>query len=425
MKSYQETLDYIYKKTPVYQHIGGKAYKEGLDNIIALDNYFKHPHRKYKCVHVGGTNGKGSVSHSLAAILQSCGYKVGLYTSPHLKDFSERIRVNGKAISQNFIIDFVNQTENLIENMSLSFFELTTMMAFCYFEEQKVDIAIIEVGLGGRLDSTNIINPIASVITNISYDHMNILGNTLEKIASEKAGIIKKSTPIIIGETVSETKPIFISKANELNASISFAEDELQIISIENKEFYTSYRIENFGLIDFELQGFCQQKNILTILNTINILKTIAQLNIPDNAIKNGLAKVIALTGLTGRWQVLQHQPLVIVDTAHNQAGIEWVVKQLKSIKHEKLHIVIGLVNDKDSTNILNLLPTYACYYFTQANIHRALDANELKQQANKIGLHGNAYNSVIEAKIAAIYNAKNNDLVFIGGSNFVVAEAI
>ncbi|MBP6230371.1 MAG: bifunctional folylpolyglutamate synthase/dihydrofolate synthase [Paludibacteraceae bacterium] len=423
--TYTETLTYLYDKTPLYQHIGNKAYKPGLNTIQDLDTHFAHPHTAYRSIHVGGTNGKGSVSHSLAAILQSCGYTVGLYTSPHLKDFSERIRVNGKPIKTNYVVNFVEQIQWFIEEKSLSFFELTTMMAFCYFREQKVDFAIIEVGLGGRLDSTNIIKPILSVITNISYDHTYLLGNTLQEIAYEKAGIIKQNTPIVIGETVPETLPVFKKKASEMDAPIIFAEETDTIEHVQKELEYTVFQFTKTGRIKFELNGFCQQKNIATILTATQILQKECGIAISAKAMQEGLLHVVSLTRLLGRWQTLQHEPLVIADTAHNEAGIRWIVKQLESMHYEHLHIVLGMVNDKDISSILSLLPKNASYYFTQAAIQRAVESEVLQKEANKFELYGNHYPSVALAKKAALKQAQPNDLIYIGGSTFVVAEVL
>ncbi len=423
--TYEQTLQYLYEKTPLYQHIGNKAYKPGLDNIQQLDTHFEHPHTAFKTIHVGGTNGKGSVSHSLAAVLQSNGYKVGLYTSPHLQDFAERIRVNGEKISKNYIIDFVSNSQKYIEQMSLSFFELTTMMAFCYFKEQKVDYAIIEVGLGGRLDSTNIITPIASVITNISFDHTYLLGNTLKEIATEKAGIIKQNTPIIIGEKQEETNAVFKNKAKEMNAPIFFAEEMYQLSQLKEDPEHTVYSIDNFGTIACQLRGWCQQKNTITILSAIQVLQHMCKIVISEKAIHHGLANVTSLTGLLGRWQVMQYHPTMIADTAHNEAGLKWIIKQLTAMTYERLHIVLGLADDKDTDKILNLLPKEATYYFTQASIKRALPASVLQQEGKKLGLQGSCYNSVMEAKKAALKDANDKDVIYIGGSTFVVAEAI
>jgi dihydrofolate synthase / folylpolyglutamate synthase len=423
--TYEETLQYLYEKTPLYQHIGNKAYKPGLDNIQQLDASFGHPHTAYKTIHVGGTNGKGSVSHSLAAVLQSCGYKVGLYTSPHLQDFAERIRVNGAKIAQKYVIDFVTKSQPHIEHMSLSFFELTTMMALCYFKDEQVDIAIIEVGLGGRLDSTNIITPIASVITNISFDHTYLLGNTLKEIATEKAGIIKKQIPIIIGEKLLDTKDVFTTKASEMDAPLFFAEEMFQLSLATEEAYHTVYTIDNFGTIACELRGWCQQKNTITILCAIRVIQRLCNIVISEEAIHNGLANVTSLTGLLGRWQIVQKKPIIIADTAHNEAGLEFIVKQLASLQYERLHIVLGMADDKDTKKILSLLPKDARYYFTQASIKRALPSDALQQEGKKFGLEGTCYRTVIDAKNAAMKNANDKDVIYIGGSTFVVAEAI
>lgn len=423
--NYQETINYLYNQLPVYQNIGGQAYKEGLDNSLALDKLFGYPHKKYKTIHIGGTNGKGSTSHLLAAILQESGYKVGLYTSPHLVDFRERIRVNGKMIDEQYVVRFVEKYKASFEPIYPSFFELTMMMAFCYFADEKVDVAIIEVGLGGRLDSTNIITPDLSVITNISFDHVQYLGDTLEKIAGEKAGIIKPTIPFVIGEGGSVRK-VFEQKAQEVNAPVCFAEDENIIGAFSKVNDQWVIEAQGYSHLISELGGNYQLKNIATVLTSVKVLKS-SGYNIPDKGVYNGFARVCELTGLMGRWQILQKHPEVICDTGHNAGGIEYIAQQLNDEKYEHLHMVIGMVNDKDIPNVLSLLPSgeNVTYYFTQAHIARALPASELYNQAVKQGLKGKSFNSVAGAVERALENAGKDDLIFIGGSNFVVGEAL
>ena len=399
--NYQETLEYLFVKTPAFQQKGETAYKPGLANVMELDNFYGNPHKRFKTIHIAGTNGKGSVSHTLAAILQSAGYKVGLYTSPHLKDFSERIRINGKPISEQYVIDFVREAEEIIDRLNPSFFEITTLMAFTYFAHENVDIAVIETGLGGRLDSTNIISPILSVVTNVSFDHVNLLGDTLEKIAFEKAGIIKKGIPAVVGEMPLGLRPIFTEKTEK----VVFAEDTA------NSDY------------EFELKGYCQEKNKKTILCAVELLKN--ELNIKEENIAEGLKNVVQLTSLMGRWQKLSSSPLIIADTGHNVAGMQYIVSQIADIKAENKRLVIGMVGDKDITSMLKLLPKDAIYYFCNAQIPRALPAEELKRKASEFGLKGNAYPSVSDALDSAKRDASTNDFIFVGGSNFTVAEII
>jgi len=422
--NYQQTINYLFNQLPVYQHVGGSAYKEGLDNSLALARYFGNPHLKYKTIHVGGTNGKGSTSHLLAAVLQKSGYKVGLYTSPHLVDFRERIRVDGEMISENYVVDFVKQHRNSFEPIQPSFFELTMTMAFQYFADMNVDVAVIEVGLGGRLDSTNIICPDLSVITNISFDHVQFLGNTLEKIATEKAGIIKPGTPVVIGERGSVAK-VFEDKSLSVNAPIYFAEDFDWIITGAKDAEGLIFETKKYPALKCELGGGFQVKNAATVLTALDVLSNIGY-SVPDSAVYEGFAHVNEITGLKGRWQVLQSNPKVVCDTGHNVAGIEYVVKQLSQESYRHLHIVIGMVNDKDVSHVLSLLPKdNVTYYFTQASISRALDSHELQTQAAVYGLKGNSYPTVRLALESALKNALSDDLVFIGGSNFIVGEAI
>lgn len=404
--TYQQTLDYLFSQLPMFQRIGASAYKVDLFNTIELCNLLDNPQHHFKSIHIAGTNGKGSTSHMLASILQEAGYKVGLYTSPHLIDFRERIKINGEMISEESVIDFVTKYKADFEKINLSFFEWTVGLAFDYFSKQKVDIAVVETGLGGRLDSTNIINPEIAIITNIGKDHMQFLGNTLEKIAVEKAGIIKKNVPIIIGETQQEIEHIFVTKAKELDTSIYFAD---QII--------------HQGL-DSDLKGSYQKKNIKTVLASVHELKKIGY-TILEEQIKRALLNVVRNTGLMGRWQTLGENPKIICDTGHNEAGIKEVVSQLATLNYNKLHVVLGAVNDKEIDYILELLPKYAKYYFCQAKIPRALDVIELKNKALKFGLKGECYGSVQEAYQAAKEKASSADVVFVGGSTFVVAEVL
>ncbi len=423
--NYSETLTYLYNSAPLFQHIGKDAYKEGLTNTHLLDEHFGHPHHNFRTIHVAGTNGKGSCSHTIAAVLQAAGYKTGLYTSPHLIDFRERIRVNGQPISQEFVIDFVEQHRAFFEPLHPSFFELTTAMAFLYFAQEKVDVAVIEVGLGGRLDCTNIIRPDLCVITNISFDHVQFLGNTLAKIATEKAGIIKPQTPVVIGETTPETKPVFLQKATEMQAPIHFAEEEQFVKQVEyTKDGHCLYQITNYPDLTGELGGFCQEKNTNTILSALQCLQQ-AGYHINESHIREGFANVCKLTGLMGRWQRLEEHPTIICDTGHNVGGISYITKQLAIQKYDKLHLVIGMVNDKDISGVLKLLPSEASYYFTQASVQRALPAGKVKELAQTFNLHGETYPDVKSALIAAKEKAAPEDLIFIGGSSFIVADLL
>ncbi len=405
--TYQETLTYLYKSTPVFHLQGGAAYKPGFKNTNLLLEALGNPHRKFRTIHVAGTNGKGSTSHLMAATLQKAGYKTGLYTSPHLVDFGERIRINGTMVEQQFVIDFVEKNKKLLEDICPSFFETTMCMAFAYFAEQKIDVAVIEVGLGGRLDSTNVIKPELSIITNIGLDHTEFLGTTLAEIANEKAGIIKPNTPIIIGETQAETTEIFAEKASKENASIIFADQ----CSIEN-------------LPDSDLKGIYQQKNRHTAYIALQKLKELGY-NISDEDIKHAFAHTCALTGLQGRWQILQKKPSIICDTGHNEHGMRMTIAQLTSLQYNHLHIIIGFVADKDVDKILDLLPRQASYYFTQANTPRALSSQMLQKQAENFELNGIHFENVKAAYCAALDKANEGDVVFIGGSNFVVGELL
>ena len=421
---YKDTIQYLYNRLPVFHHIGGNAYKPGLNNTIRLMNELNNPQISYRTIHIAGTNGKGSVSHMLAAVLQKAGYKVGLYTSPHLVDFRERIRVNGDLIEQKYIVEFVEKHKTLFDEIEPSFFEATMAMAFNYFADCKVDVAIIEVGLGGRLDSTNIIQPVLSVITNISFDHIGFLGDTLEKIAFEKAGIIKKNTPVIIGETLQETKEVFISKSKVENASIIFAEESYSVKYVAFKNNKMQVKTNDNKTFVVGLNGIYQLKNIATTLTAIEQLNML-NFDISETALRAGLENVCEITGLQGRWQVIRENPTVIVDTGHNFAGIQFVVHQLKVQKYKTLRIIFGMVNDKDSSAVLGLLPKEAEYYFTQARIERALHSEILKKDAESAGLRGKAYKTVGQALESALIQSNPEDLIFIGGSNFVVGEAL
>ena len=427
--NYSETTNWMFNKFPMYQKIGAKAYKPDLGNIKELLDFLGNPQYNFKTVHVAGTNGKGTVSHTLASIFQECGYKTGLYTSPHLLDFRERIRINGQMIPEQNVIDFIGDNKEKFEEMQLSFFEMATGMAFDYFAKEKVDIAIIEVGLGGRLDSTNVINPELSIITNISLDHVAMLGNTLAEIAVEKAGIIKPNTPVVIGETQPETKDVFMNKAKECNAPIYFADqivdcDKIHIESLDYQKFDIWKDNELYiEAVEFPLLGNYQKKNVATVICAVEVLKN--KFNMDKKDIVNGLEFVVKNTNLMGRWQVLNRQPLVIADTGHNVGGIKEIVMQLSEMSFRKLHFVLGCVNDKDIDGILHLLPHYADYYFCKADIPRGLDANILADKALEAGLHGNVYESVLQAYNSAINNASFDDVVFVGGSNFTVAEVI
>ena len=428
--NYLQTIKYLYTKLPVFANVGVSAIKKNLTNTLALCEVLNNPHLKFKSIHVAGTNGKGSTSHMLAAILQKAGYKVGLYTSPHLKDFRERIRINGKMITKREVINFVKIQKSTIEIIKPSFFEVTVAMAFNYFAQSKVDIAVVEVGLGGRLDSTNIITPKLSVITNISIDHTNLLGNTLEEIANEKAGIIKKNIPVVIGEIHPKTQSVFIKTAKAEKSPISFACNDLQIKHVEIKNDVFIFNIHSSdGLLKYrqlklDLTGTYQLKNILTVLKSIETLNTMG-FNISQKAIARGLLNVKKTTGLMGRWQTLGKNPLIICDTGHNLSGITEVVANICKTAFNKLHMVMGFVKDKDVTGILNLLPKNADYYFCQPPLERALDVYQLEKQARACQLNGSIYPTVQEAFLSAKKLAKANDMIFVGGSTFVVAQVI
>ena len=422
--NYQESLDYLFTQMPMFSRTGGDAYKEGLDNIISLSMLYGEPEEHFKCIHVAGTNGKGSTSHLIASILQESGYKVGLFTSPHLVDFRERIRVNGQMIPKQNVVDFVNAYRNSGHKGAPSFFELTTIMAFDYFRHEKVDYAIIEVGMGGRLDSTNIIMPQLCVITNISFDHTQFLGNTLSQIAGEKAGIIKPGIPVVIGEANDEVREVFAEKAESMHAPIIFAEDKPQITAHKREnEHLVLETAQNDTIID-QLAGDCQIKNANTVLHAIHTLQE-QGLNISQQNIKDGFANVCNNTGLMGRWTLINDKPRTICDTGHNAGGVQYIVHQLAKEKYHKLHIVLGFVNDKDVTHILEMFPRYATYYFTNASIPRAMSAKDLFTLASAHDLEGNYYPSVSEAYQAALNAASEKDMIFVGGSTFVVADLL
>jgi len=413
----------------MYQRQGKAAYKADLENSLLFDNYLKNQHTKFKTVHIAGTNGKGSVSHMLASVLQTAGYKVGLYTSPHLKDFRERIKINGQKITKEFIVNFIEKNKQFITETKPSFFEMTVFMAFDYFAEQKIDIAVVEVGMGGRLDSTNVINPLVSVITNIGLDHTQFLGNTLQKIAEEKAGIIKKSTPVIIGKTQKETIEIFKQKAAEEKSEIYFADKfykvEYSLITQDNLQniFYTDLLKNQSENCFIDLLGGYQKENFITALKTLDILKSKLKINKTD--IKQGLKNIVKNTSLTGRWQILSHNPKIICDTAHNYDGINSVVNQIKNTPYKKLHLVLGFVNDKKFGNLLDLFPQDAEFYFAKADIPRGLETDIISKYAKNKKLNFKTFTTVNNAFLSAKNNADFNDLIFVGGSTFVVAEVL
>lgn len=428
--TYNQTLEFLFSQLPAYHRIGKAAYRNDLKNTILLDDYFGNPHLKYPSIHIAGTNGKGSVSHMIASILQEAGYKTGLYTSPHLKDFRERIKINGEMIGENEVISFVEKHGDIIKSIRPSFFEMTVAMAFNYFAESNIDIAVIEVGLGGRLDSTNIITPVLSVITNIGHDHMDILGDTFEKIAIEKSGIIKPGVPVVISETQYETEAVFKRKSEETSSEILFAD---KAFSCKFKSETTSFPGRKYYMIDLKngstvegetpLEGNYQIKNLQAVFASVIFLKE--KFNITDENLTGGIRKTIQNTGLQGRWQILSKAPLTICDTGHNKEGLEYVVNQLLGISNTGLHIVLGFVNDKDLGSVLPLFPVDAVYYFTRASVPRALDEVILKSEASKYGLKGMSFPDVKTALESARTNAKQTDLIFIGGSTFVVAEVV
>jgi dihydrofolate synthase / folylpolyglutamate synthase len=425
-ESYQQAVDYLYSNLPMFQRVGAVAFKKDLANTLALCDFLGNPQQAFRSIHIAGTNGKGSTSHMLASILQEAGYRTGLYTSPHLKDYTERIRINGIPVTQEFIIDFLNRTHTIIESVKPSFFEITVAIAFDYFARYKVDVAVIETGLGGRLDSTNVINPMLSVITNIGWDHMDLLGDTLEKIAVEKAGIIKFNTPVVISEKQNDVEKVFLTRASAENAIIHFATDKYKV-ELNQKNAFTGWKAYHKGSLFLELDhyplgGLYQQKNIAGVLMAVDVLQH-RGLPISSQALKAGLEKVVSNTHLKGRWQQLGDKPLIVCDTGHNKDGIEQVVAQLRTINYQKLHIVIGMVKEKDAASVLSLLPTDAHYYFCQASIPRAERAEVLAEKAHAVGLRGTVIPDVNDAIREAKRNARPEDMIFIGGSTFVVAE--
>lgn len=423
--NYKETLEYLYNSTPVFEHVGASAYKEGLQNTLALDEHFGHPHLKFRTIHIAGTNGKGSCSHTIASILQEAGYKVGLYTSPHLVDFRERIKVNNVCISEKEVVEFVVSERDFFEPLHPSFFELTTAMAFQYFEKEHVDIAVIEVGLGGRLDCTNIITPILSIITNISFDHTQFLGDTLEKIAAEKAGIMKRGIPVVIGEYNDETKSVFEVRAKELDAPITFAQDSNRIMSSEAIENGgRKYTTTDGNSFVGELGGDYQEKNTRTVLEACRILRDMGIIN-DEKHIYEGIKKVCSNTGLLGRWQKISEKPLTVCDTGHNVAGWEYLSEQIKRQRCKTRRIIFGMVDDKDINSVMSLLPKDAEYYFTQASCKRALNSLTVASIAESHGITGKSYNNVGEAYLQARKEADKDDFIFIGGSSYIVADLL
>lgn len=428
--TYQEAVNWLYSRLPAWHRVGKAAYKANLDNTIALDSYFGNPHRSFRSVHVAGTNGKGSVSHMIASVFQDAGYKTGLYTSPHLKDFRERMKVSGTMIPEGEVIDFIGRHESVISSVQPSFFELTVAMAFDYFARMAVDVAVIEVGMGGRLDSTNIITPVLSVITNIGHDHMEFLGDTLAGVAAEKAGIIKEGVPVVVGESHKETRDVFISRAEKINAPVSFADREYRC-NLGGLDEVTGFR--QYMLYDLHsharrrgvtpLGGLAQQKNIQTAASAV--AKLAPGFGLDEAHFERGVEDVVRNTGLMGRWQILGHSPLTVCDTGHNREGLEYVIRQIRSLSRARLHMVIGFVNDKDLSSILPLFPKEAYYYFTKASIPRAMDEQLLKAEAEKYGLHGTSHSSVARALESARLAADPDDMIFVGGSTFVVAEAL
>jgi dihydrofolate synthase/folylpolyglutamate synthase len=424
--TYTESIHYLYNKLPAFSRSGAKAYKADLKNTIALCNFLGNPQNKIKTIHIAGTNGKGSVSHILAAIMQANNYKTGLYTSPHLKDFRERIKIDGQLISKKWLVHFVEKTMEIADEIKPSFFELTFAMALDYFAANEVDVAVIETGLGGRLDSTNIIRPLLSIITNISFDHMDILGDSLQKIAFEKAGIIKENVPVVIGETNAETRPVFEKKASEMNAPVLFADKKYQVISSEYSAEFLKLSIHNNENnrdqnLRLDLNGLYQEKNILPVLAAIDFLRNNFQLK--DEKIIEALSQVKKLTGLFGRWQIIHENPTVVLDVAHNEDGIKQLLHHLQKLNYQSLHIVFGMVKDKDITKVFSQFPPEATFYFTKAHNPRALPEDELQQMAKEFGLKGEAFDNVNEALKSALGHSSPNDIIVVCGSVFLIAE--
>ncbi len=424
--NYEETVQYLYASAPLFQQVGGAAYKEGLSTTRALDAHFNHPHTLYKTIHIAGTNGKGSCAHTLAAMLQHRGYKTGLYTSPHLVDFRERIRVNGEPVPEEYVVDFVERERAFFEPLHPSFFELTTALAFKYFADAKVDIAVIEVGLGGRLDCTNIITPVLSLITNISLDHTQFLGDTLAKIAAEKAGIMKKGIPAVIGEANDETRPVFVDCARRTGTPLFFAEDEQEVVSSkENEAHHRVYETKSYGTLEAQLAGECQAKNANTLLCAYKYIKD--QLGLTEDDLRYAFAHVCEATGLQGRWQTLSDKPVTVCDTGHNTGGWQYLAHQLTQAvaNYRRVHVVFGMAADKDVDHVMAMLPPGATYYWTRASVRRALDEGSVKELAQKHGLQGEAYPNVPAAYQAAKANAAADDFIYVGGSSFVVADLL
>jgi dihydrofolate synthase/folylpolyglutamate synthase len=428
--NYEQAIAFLFSSLPMYQRVGKVAYKSNLENTLALDEYFGHPHRQFKAIHIAGTNGKGSVAHMLAAVCHSAGYKTGLYTSPHLKDFRERIRVNGIMIPEDKVTEFVSEHREIIGKLEPSFFEMTVAMAFDHFSSEKTDIAIVETGMGGRLDSTNIIHPVLSVITNIGMDHSQFLGDTLYKIAGEKAGIIKPGVPVIIGLEQDELTPVFSRKAKEMNCELHFADQEYDVeYAMQSPGGKQLMYVRQDGKplprpLEVDLLGFYQQKNLVAVLQSVDVLNK-SGIDIPDEDLRSGLADVTGLTGFRGRWEILDHNPLVICDTAHNPEGMNAVVEQIRQTPHKNLHIVLGSVIDKNPGQLLEILPGDANYYFTQASVPRAMNREKLAALALKHGLYGRVCQDPRKALEAARTKAEPEDLIFVGGSTFVVAEVL
>jgi dihydrofolate synthase / folylpolyglutamate synthase len=428
--TYKETLEFLFSQLPAYHRIGKAAYKGNLDITVALDNYFGHPHRNYRSIHIAGTNGKGSVSHLMASVLQEAGFKTGLYTSPHLRDFRERIRVNGQMIPESSVIDFTQNHRSVFEKLKPSFFEMTVAMALDYFAMQSVDVAVIEVGLGGRLDSTNIITPVLSLITNIGHDHMDLLGDTPEKIAYEKAGIIKRNVPVIISETQPEVKNVFLTRAAEAGSAISFADTLFSCIFDEYQSLNGSRKYWMRDLVNHSeseglsvLCGDYQSRNLQAVFSAFSNLQSLFPVS--SRHLTDGIRNVIQNTGFAGRWHILNHQPLIICDTGHNMEGLELVTGQIRKIPKSSLHMILGFVNDKDLGSVMPLFPLDATYYFTKASVPRAMDEKILLARAEAYGLKGAAYPDVKSALLKALESAEKNDVIFVGGSTFIVAEVV
>lgn len=428
--NYQETLDYLFTQLPMYQRQGASAYKSDLETTLALDEHFRNPHRMYSTIHVAGTNGKGSVSHMLASALQEAGYKTGLYTSPHLRDFRERIRINGEMIDEEFVVRFVDYNNSIIHELTPSFFEITAALAFDYFARERVDIAVVETGMGGRLDSTNIIQPIVSVITNIGLDHIQFLGTTIPTIAAEKAGIMKPETPVVIGEKQAEAMDVYRMRSDELAAPVYVAQDRFKVTDVYAKPPFATQKITIHDMFtkaddvwELDLAGNYQSRNLVTVLTTLDVVR--GKFPVSDSQLKRALLHVKQNTGFAGRWQVLNTKPLTIADTGHNREGLSMVLKQISEIKIKTLHVVFGVVDDKNIDDVLTMLPCDAIYYFTRATIPRALDENILREKAEANNLIGKSYHSVCEAFDAARGAANLDDMIYVGGSTFVVAEVV